>query len=63
MKGFIASAIAWTVLLPGTATSEQAAPMEAGQITIAYVPPKNPAHQIFTSVCRKSASSKSCRKS
>ena len=45
MKIVIASAIAWTVLLPGTATAEQAAPMEAGRITIAYVPPKNPAHQ------------------
>lgn len=45
MKIVIASAIAWTVLLPGTATAEQVAPMEAGRITIAYVPPKNPAHQ------------------
>ena len=45
MKAVFALAITWTVLVLGTVTAAQAARARAGQITIAYVPPKDPAHQ------------------
>ena len=47
MKAVLVLVITWTVLLPEIVTTAQAAPAPAGRVSVSYVPPKNPAHQLI----------------
>jgi hypothetical protein len=45
MRAFLALTVIWTALALDTASVVQAAPARADRVRIAYVPPKDPAHQ------------------
>jgi hypothetical protein len=41
----LAFVITWAALLPQTAAMAQTAPVQRSEVSVIYVPPKNPAHQ------------------
>jgi hypothetical protein len=45
MKAILALVITWIVLVPEIAATQEAAPAQAGRVSVIYVPPKNPVHQ------------------